>query len=123
MSTPLPSFATVLQAAARLRPHARLTPVLRSAALDALSGAELHFKAEPLQLGGAFKFRGASNAVWALDTATAERGVLTHSSGNHGTALAAIQIGGRCQASDALNKTAVRVVIERHLTLGDVDLL
>lgn len=88
MSTPLPSFATVLQAAARLRPHARLTPVLRSAALDALSGAELHFKAEPLQLGGAFKFRGASNAVWALDTATAERGVLTHSSGNHGTALA-----------------------------------
>jgi threonine dehydratase len=88
MPTPLPTFSSVQQAAARLRPHARVTPVLRSDALDALAGAELHFKAEPLQVGGAFKYRGASNAVWALQAATAQRGVLTHSSGNHGTALA-----------------------------------
>lgn len=84
----LPTFDDVLAAAARIAPHAHATPVLRSRALDALAGCELHFKAEPLQRAGAFKFRGACNAVWALDDATAARGVVTHSSGNHGAALA-----------------------------------
>ena len=84
----LPRFEQVRDAAARIAPHARVTPVLRSAALDALAGAELHFKAEHLQRGGAFKFRGACNAVWSLDDETAARGVVTHSSGNHGNALA-----------------------------------
>ena len=85
---PLPTFDDVLAAAARIAPHAHATPVLRSRALDALAGCELHFKAEPLQRSGAFKFRGACNAVWALDDARAARGVVTHSSGNHGAALA-----------------------------------
>ncbi len=85
---PLPSFDDVLAAAARIAPHARVTPVLRSRALDALAGCELHFKAEPLQRAGAFKFRGACNAVWALTEAQARHGVVTHSSGNHGAALA-----------------------------------
>ena len=85
---PLPTYDDVLAAAARIAPHAHATPVLRSRALDALAGCELHFKAEPLQRTGAFKFRGACNAVWALDEATAARGVVTHSSGNHGAALA-----------------------------------
>lgn len=85
---PLPTFDDVLAAAARIAPHAHATPVLRSRALDALAGCELHFKAEPLQRTGAFKFRGACNAVWALDDASAARGVVTHSSGNHGAALA-----------------------------------
>ena len=84
----LPGPADVLAAAARIAAHATVTPVLRSRALDALSGAHLHFKAEHLQLGGAFKFRGACNAVWALDEAQARHGVVTHSSGNHGAALA-----------------------------------
>ena len=84
----LPSFEQIRDAAARIAPHARVTPVLRSAALDALAGAELHFKCENLQRGGAFKFRGASNAVWSLDDAQAAHGVVTHSSGNHGNALA-----------------------------------
>jgi len=84
----LPTLATIRDAAARIAPHARVTPVLRSAALDALAGARLHFKCENLQRGGAFKFRGACNAVWALDAAQAARGVVTHSSGNHGNALA-----------------------------------
>jgi len=84
----LPDFDDVLQAAARIAPHAEPTPVLRSRQLDALAGAQLHFKAEHLQRGGAFKFRGACNAVWALDAQTAARGVVTHSSGNHGAALA-----------------------------------
>ena len=71
MSMPLPTYDDVLAAAARIAPHAHATPVLRSRALDALAGCELHFKAEPLQRTGAFKFRGACNAVWALDEATA----------------------------------------------------
>jgi threonine dehydratase len=84
----LPTYVQILDAAARIAPHAQVTPVLRSAALDALSGAELHFKCENLQRGGAFKFRGACNAVWALSDAQAAHGVVTHSSGNHGNALA-----------------------------------
>ena len=66
----------------------RVTPVLRSRALDAMTDAQLHFKAEHLQRVGAFKFRGACNAVWSLEEATASAGVVTHSSGNHGAALA-----------------------------------
>ena len=84
----LPAFADVLAAAARIAPHAHATPVLRSRALEALASARLAFKAEHLQRTGAFKFRGACNAVWSLDAATAARGVVTHSSGNHGAALA-----------------------------------
>lgn len=84
----LPTYADVLAAAARIAPHAHVTPILRSRTLDALSGAELHFKCEHLQRIGAFKFRGACNAVWALSDAEAARGVVTHSSGNHGGALA-----------------------------------
>ena len=84
----LPDIAAIRDAAARIAPHATVTPVLRSAALDALAGAELHFKCENLQRGGAFKFRGACNAVWSLTDDEAAHGVVTHSSGNHGNALA-----------------------------------
>ena len=83
-----PRFDDVLAAAARIAPHAHVTPVLHSRALDGLIGATLAFKGEHLQRIGAFKFRGACNAVWSLDDATAARGVVTHSSGNHGAALA-----------------------------------
>lgn len=85
---PAPGLADILAAAARIAPHARVTPVLASAGLDAIAGCQLLFKAEPLQRAGAFKFRGACNAVWSLDEAVAARGVVTHSSGNHGAALA-----------------------------------
>ncbi|KAF1695278.1 pyridoxal-phosphate dependent enzyme [Pseudoxanthomonas koreensis] len=88
MSDDLPTADDVLAAAARIAGHASLTPVLRSRTLDALAGCELHFKGEHLQRGGAFKFRGACNAVWSLPEAEAGRGVVTHSSGNHGAALA-----------------------------------
>jgi len=72
----------------RIRPHIHRTPVLTSERLDEASGASLFFKCENFQKIGAFKARGATNAVFALDDATAKRGVATHSSGNHGTALA-----------------------------------
>ena len=87
-ATATPTFDDVIAAAARIAPHARVTPVLRSRSLDALAGCELHFKAENLQRIGAFKFRGAANAVFGLDEATAARGVVTQSSGNHGAAIA-----------------------------------
>lgn len=88
MTDTLPTRDDVLAAAARIAPHAHATPVLRSRSLDALAGAGLHFKCENLQRGGAFKFRGACNAVMALPDDVAARGVVTHSSGNHGAALA-----------------------------------
>jgi threonine dehydratase len=86
--SPLPCVDDLLAAAARIAPYASVTPVLQSHVLDGLAGASLAFKAEHLQRGGAFKFRGACNAVWSLDPAQAARGVVTHSSGNHGAALA-----------------------------------
>ncbi|WWW35885.1 pyridoxal-phosphate dependent enzyme [Stenotrophomonas rhizophila] len=86
--SPLPCVDDLLAAAARIAPHASVTPVLHSRALDGLAGASLLFKGEHLQRGGAFKFRGACNAVWSLDPDQAGRGVVTHSSGNHGAALA-----------------------------------
>jgi threonine dehydratase len=84
----IPSLDDIRDAAARIAPHAHATPVLRSHSLDALAGCELHFKAEHLQRIGAFKFRGACNAVFGLDDASAARGVVTQSSGNHGAAIA-----------------------------------
>ena len=84
----LPSIDDIREAAARIAPHAVVTPVLRNDVLDALCGAQLYFKCENLQRGGAFKFRGACNAVWGLSDEQAARGVVTHSSGNHGNALA-----------------------------------
>jgi threonine dehydratase len=84
----LPSFADVRDAAARIAPHARVTPVMRSDLIDARAGATVWFKCENLQRGGAFKFRGATNAVWSLSDEEAANGVVTHSSGNHGNALA-----------------------------------
>ena len=83
-----PSLHDIRSAAARVAPHARMTPVLCSPELDARAGASMFFKCEHLQIGGAFKFRGACNAVWALTDEEAQRGVVTHSSGNHGAALA-----------------------------------
>jgi threonine dehydratase len=71
----------------RIRAHIHRTPVLTSERLDAASGASLFFKCENFQKVGAFKARGATNAVFALDEETARRGVATHSSGNHAAAL------------------------------------
>jgi len=81
-------LAAVRAAHARIRPHVHRTPMLTSRSLDAAAGSKLFFKCENLQKVGAFKARGACNAVFSLDAATAERGVVTHSSGNHGAALA-----------------------------------
>lgn len=83
-----PDLAAVRAAAARISAVVERTPVIRSDTLDALCGARLFFKCEHLQKTGAFKARGASNAVFGLADDVARRGVATHSSGNHGAALA-----------------------------------
>ncbi len=112
MSAALPTLAQVRDAAARIAPHARVTPVLRSAALDELAGAELHFKCENLQRGGAFKFRGACNAVWSLSDEEAARGVVTHSSGNHGNALALAAATRGIQAHVVVPEGAVQAKLD-----------
>ena len=78
----------IFAAQERIRPHIHRTPVLTSSRLDEESKASLFFKCENFQKVGAFKARGATNAVLSLDGATAGRGVATHSSGNHGAAVA-----------------------------------
>jgi threonine dehydratase len=80
-------LAAIRMAHDRIRPHIHRTPVLTSERLDAASGGSLFFKCENFQKVGAFKARGATNAVFALDEETARRGVATHSSGNHAAAL------------------------------------
>jgi threonine dehydratase len=86
---PLPvSYADVEAAAARLAGHAHRTPVLASRTVNARTGAEVFFKCENFQRIGAFKFRGAYNALVQLDPAQQRRGVLAFSSGNHAQAIA-----------------------------------
>jgi threonine dehydratase len=81
-------LATIRAAHARIRPHISHTPVLTNARLNAACGGKLFFKCENLQKVGAFKARGATNAVFSLGDAESLRGVATHSSGNHAAALA-----------------------------------
>ncbi len=85
---PSPTIDDLRQAQFRIRPHVRRTPVLTSTLLNRETGARLFFKCENFQKVGAFKSRGACNAVFSLSETEARRGVATHSSGNHAAALA-----------------------------------
>lgn len=117
----LPSFADVRDAAARIAPYARVTPVMRSDLIDARTGATVWFKCENLQRGGAFKFRGATNAVWSLGEEEAASGVVTHSSGNHGNALAMAArtrgIVAHVVVPDGAVKAKVDAIIEAGATV------
>jgi threonine dehydratase len=84
----LPTFNDVKEAHQRIRPYIHRTPVLTSQSVNHLLGAELFFKCENFQKVGAFKFRGACNAVFSLTEKEASKGVGTHSSGNHAAAVA-----------------------------------
>jgi threonine dehydratase len=83
----IPTYDDMLAAHARIKPYIHRTPVLTSSYLNDLTGADLFFKCENFQKAGAFKVRGASNAVFGLSDADAARGVCTHSSGNHALSL------------------------------------
>ena len=84
----IPTFDDVKTAQERIKPYISKTPVLSSSFINELSGAELFFKCENFQKAGAFKVRGASNAVFGLSEEIAVKGVATHSSGNHALSLA-----------------------------------
>ncbi|HNS27188.1 MAG TPA: pyridoxal-phosphate dependent enzyme [Steroidobacteraceae bacterium] len=88
MSDPLPDFAAVVAAAGRLQGRVRRTPVMHADRFDERAGRRVVFKCENLQTGGAFKYRGALNALLSLPPGAGVTHVATHSSGNHGTALA-----------------------------------
>lgn len=83
----IPGYADVEAAHARVKPYIHRTPILTSSYLNDLTGTQLFFKCENFQKAGAFKVRGACNAVFSLDEQTAKTGVATHSSGNHGLSL------------------------------------
>ena len=85
--TDFPTYDDVIAAHERIAPYIHRTPVLTSSYINSLAGAELFFKCENFQKAGAFKARGASNAVFGLTDEQAAKGVATHSSGNHGTCL------------------------------------
>ncbi|MDU8927080.1 pyridoxal-phosphate dependent enzyme [Alisedimentitalea sp. MJ-SS2] len=83
----IPTFQDALDARERIKPYVHETAVFTSSYMNALTGAELFFKCENFQKAGAFKVRGASNAVFGLDDEAAGKGVATHSSGNHALSL------------------------------------
>lgn len=93
--SPSPTLADIQAAAVRIAPHVHRTPVMTCSAIDGMVGTSLHFKCENLQKVGAFKFRGACNTVLSLSDDELENGIATHSSGNHGAAVAlAAQLRG-----------------------------
>ena len=83
----IPDLNTIREAAERIRPYIHRTAVLSSQAINEMLQAEILFKCENFQKAGAFKSRGATNAVFSLAPRTASRGVATHSSGNHASCL------------------------------------
>ncbi len=83
----IPTFDDMIAAHERIKPHIHKTPVLTSSFFNTLTGAELFFKCENFQKAGVFKARGASNAVFSLADDMLEKGVATHSSGNHALSL------------------------------------
>jgi threonine dehydratase len=108
----IPDLKTIQEAAARIKPYIHRTPVLTSQSLNQILGAELFFKCENFQKVGAFKSRGACNAVFSLDDDAISKGVATHSSGNHAQALArAAKIRG-CKAYIVMPETSSRVKVE-----------
>ena len=108
----------VRAAAERIRPLARRTPVLTSAAFDAESGKRVFFKCENLQLGGAFKIRGAANLILSLPEPELAHGVLAYSSGNHAQAVAIAARHVGAQAVIVMPEDAPRSKIESTRSYG-----
>jgi len=107
MSKEIPDFKDVIVAHERIRKFVHRTPVLTSTGINSLLGASLYFKCENFQKVGAFKFRGACNAILSLSDRDAKNGVGTHSSGNH---AAAICLAARMRGIDA------HIVMPRNAT-------
>ena len=101
-----PTLSDIQQAARRIQPMIHRTPVLTSESIDRIAGCRIFFKCENFQKAGAFKMRGAANAVLLLSEAERGKGVATHSSGNHGQALARAAQRVGCPAYIVMPTTA-----------------
>lgn len=112
------SFADIAEAEERIAGYVHRTPILTSRLMDDILGVEVLFKCENLQRIGAFKARGAHNAVLALDEETAGRGVVTHSSGNHAAALALAAVSRGIPAAIVMPDNAPRAKVESVRRLG-----
>ena len=113
-----PNFDDVQAAAARLRGRIRRTPMLRHRALDEAAGGVVLIKPEPLQITGSFKLRGATNAALRLPPEARARGIVTHSSGNHGQAIAAACHALGMPALIAMPRDAPAVKVEATRAWG-----
>ncbi|MDB5411676.1 MAG: pyridoxal-5-phosphate-dependent protein [Rubritepida sp.] len=114
----MPGYDDVRAAAARLRGRIRHTPMLRHRALDEAAGGVVLIKPEPLQITGSFKLRGATNAALLLAASARAGGVVTHSSGNHGQAVAAACHGLGMPAMIAMPMDAPKVKVEATRAWG-----
>jgi threonine dehydratase len=114
----LPTPDDVAAARQRIAAHIVRTPMLRNAELDRRTGGTILLKAEPLQRTGSFKLRGATNAIRSLDQTTAAHGVVTHSSGNHGQAVACAAASVGIAATIAMPADAPRVKVEGTRSWG-----
>ncbi|MDZ7744077.1 MAG: pyridoxal-phosphate dependent enzyme [Bacteroidota bacterium] len=109
---PVPSAADIRQAAGRIKAHVHQTPVLQSRQLNEMFGLKMLFKCENFQKAGAFKSRGAVNAVFSLKEKDLEKGVCTHSSGNHAQALARAAALRNCRAYIVMPETSPKVKVD-----------
>lgn len=114
----VPGAEDLRAAQSRIAPHAHRTPILRSRLLDAQTGAEVYLKAEGFQRGGAFKFRGACNAIFSLNDEELQAGVTTHSSGNHAQAVALAAAVRGVAATIVMPENAPRVKRRAVLDYG-----
>jgi threonine dehydratase len=112
----IPEFADILAAHSRIKPYIHHTPVLTSRKLNELFNCELYFKCENFQKVGAFKFRGATNAVLSLTNEERQKGVVTHSSGNHAAALALAAGMSGIKANIVMPETAP--VVKKNAVAG-----
>jgi len=108
----IPGLHNIEEAAERIREYIHRTPVMTSSMIDTICGAQLFFKCENLQKAGAFKSRGACNAVFSLSEGQLNKGVATHSSGNHAQALARAAMLRETDAYIVMPETSPRVKVE-----------
>ena len=115
-----PQLEDVKKAHQRILPHINRTPVLTCSSLDEIVGAKLFFKCENFQKVGAFKFRGATNAIFSLSEEEASKGVVTHSSGNHAAALALAARNRGITARIVMPSNAPQVKIDAVKNYGGI---
>ena len=114
----IPTKQDILDAASRIKPYIHRTPVITSRSINELLKSELYFKCENMQKVGAFKFRGASNAVFNLSEDEARKGVATHSSGNHAAALSLAARMRGIPAHIVMPRTAPKIKVRAVESFG-----